>query len=191
MSRRLPAHWIHISSRHCEISYDEAQARGRGCCAALASRRCIPCRRACRHLGLPPASCHCLMVILNWPHSLSAVQGSWLVKDLSTNGTFVNGHKVGKGKTGPVKPGDRVRLPSWLAGSACMCTLGGGAGVCTTHCQNQRIDAAGPLSCLPRWLWRCSPAGLLPAVAPPGTGAWHRAACPWPRPSCCVSCRCS
>lgn len=32
-----------------------------------------------------------------------------MVKDLSTNGTFVNGGRVGRGKSAPVKPGDRVR----------------------------------------------------------------------------------
>lgn len=66
-------------------------------------------------IPLPPA------VRLNKPapcvYALSSVQGSWIVKDLSTNGTFVNTTRVGRGKTAPVKPGDRVR--------SCCCCLAG------------------------------------------------------------------
>lgn len=49
-------------------------------------------------------------------YALSSVQGSWIVKDLSTNGTFVNTTRIGRGKTAPVKPGDRVRSCCCLAG---------------------------------------------------------------------------
>ena len=50
---RLPAQWIHISSRHCEIFFDEAQARASGCRSALPGRRCISASWVCRRGFLP------------------------------------------------------------------------------------------------------------------------------------------
>jgi predicted component of type VI protein secretion system len=36
--------------------------------------------------------------------------GGWCVSDFSTNGTFVNGMRVGQGAAVPIKPGDRIAL---------------------------------------------------------------------------------
>jgi predicted component of type VI protein secretion system len=38
------------------------------------------------------------------------VQGVWLVKDTSTNGTFIDGAKVGKGNTATLQVGQRLGL---------------------------------------------------------------------------------
>jgi pSer/pThr/pTyr-binding forkhead associated (FHA) protein len=38
------------------------------------------------------------------------LQDSWLVRDLSTNGTFVNDARVGKGGQAVARVGDRLRL---------------------------------------------------------------------------------
>ena len=37
-------------------------------------------------------------------------QGTWLVKDTSTNGSFVNNVRVGKGNEAPLKVNDVLRL---------------------------------------------------------------------------------
>jgi hypothetical protein len=39
-----------------------------------------------------------------------APQGIWLVKDSSTNGTFIDGVKIGKGNTGRLQVGQRLGL---------------------------------------------------------------------------------
>ncbi len=38
------------------------------------------------------------------------MQGTWLVKDTSTNGSFVNNVRVGKGNEAPLKVNDVLRL---------------------------------------------------------------------------------
>lgn len=40
----------------------------------------------------------------------AALQDQWLVRDTSTNGTFINGIKIGKDKTAVLRPGDRLGL---------------------------------------------------------------------------------
>jgi type VI secretion system FHA domain protein len=41
--------------------------------------------------------------------------GGWQLRDLSTNGTYLNGaaHAVGRGATQPLRNGDRLRLGAW------------------------------------------------------------------------------
>jgi hypothetical protein len=46
-----------------------------------------------------------------------AAQGEWLVTDTSTNGTFINGAKIGKGSSAVLKPGDTLGL-SVVTGTA-------------------------------------------------------------------------
>jgi hypothetical protein len=38
------------------------------------------------------------------------LQGHWLVTDTSTNGTYINGVKIGKNKEGVLKLGDTLGL---------------------------------------------------------------------------------
>jgi pSer/pThr/pTyr-binding forkhead associated (FHA) protein len=38
------------------------------------------------------------------------LQDAWLVKDLSTNGTFINGNRIGKGKEAVARVGDHLQL---------------------------------------------------------------------------------
>jgi hypothetical protein len=42
--------------------------------------------------------------------AVKALQGRWVVTDTSTNGTFVNGVKIGKSSSAVLKPGDRLGL---------------------------------------------------------------------------------
>jgi len=44
------------------------------------------------------------------PQEPHHVQGTWLVKDTSTNGSFVNNVRVGKGNEAPLKVNDVLRL---------------------------------------------------------------------------------
>ena len=134
---RLPANWIWISSRHCELYYEEAQVRGGNagsCTRSGASRRIL-------HGGHRPPrrSSRLLLCISQLPghaapaRSAPLLQGTWMVKDLSTNGTFVNNTKVGKGKAAPLKPGDTVRA-LWRGRS--------GAGAAPEHGPCQRHERA-------------------------------------------------
>ena len=42
--------------------------------------------------------------------TLTVSQSTWLIKDTSTNGTFVNNTRVGKGNEAPLRVGDVLRL---------------------------------------------------------------------------------
>ena len=43
-------------------------------------------------------------------HVFCILQGTWLIKDTSTNGSFVNNVRVGKGNEVPLKVNDVLRL---------------------------------------------------------------------------------
>ena len=60
---------------------------------------------------------------LNYAHFAAALQGflavpqdppGYWIEDTSTNGTLINGNRIPKGSSAPVKEGDRVQL-SWNA----------------------------------------------------------------------------
>lgn len=72
-----------------------SQVRGCSWQIALHSAVCCCC---CAYI---PAACTPSHFIL---------QGSWHVKDTSTNGTFIDGAKLGKGNSGTLLPGQRLGL---------------------------------------------------------------------------------
>jgi hypothetical protein len=62
-----------------------------------------------------PKDRHNLLLLSHPAHSSALslhtlLQGTWLVKDTSTNGTFIDGAKIGKGNTCQLQPGQRLGL---------------------------------------------------------------------------------
>ena len=60
---------------------------------------------------------------------VGAAQGQWAVRDLdSTNGTYVNGARLGKGETRAIRNGDQIRFSQQLQAQVEIASTGGPSG---------------------------------------------------------------
>lgn len=91
-----PNQWNSLSSRHCNLQYQPAADGGE------VGRLC-PLLVAAEHVAHSTAGG-------DSNTRVSAVQGQWVVTDTSTNGTYINGVKIGKGKSAVLGVGDSLGL---------------------------------------------------------------------------------
>lgn len=92
---RLPPKWAQVSGNHCRVYYDEEKVQS---ASFLSVQTCLAEVPEAKHQGLT---------------YLQDPSGYW-IEDTSTNGTLVNGERITKGSSVPVKEGDVVQL-SWNA----------------------------------------------------------------------------
>lgn len=118
---KFPNQWNSLSSRHCSLAFQAGATEG--------EVRPTPAARASLSFSLgvlhstqissafwgpqvfkaaDAPTCCSLIACPSLPPSLQ--QGEWLVTDTSTNGTFINGAKIGKGSSAVLKPGDMLGL---------------------------------------------------------------------------------
>lgn len=122
---KYPNDWNSLSSRHCTLKYENVGHSTAWWCRPVQQRSVawsVPCLSQCQLMHVTDAyqalrktvaatnaalvnpggqcsHCHCF-----------CMQGHFLVTDLSTNGTFVNNNKIGKGNTRELSVGDTFGL---------------------------------------------------------------------------------
>lgn len=101
-SCRLPPKWAQVSGTHCRVYHTTEKVLQ----SLLSSVFCLdPVYQVC--------CCGALQTLKQLTSGLQDPAGYW-IEDTSTNGTLVNGARIAKGTSVPVKEGDSVQL-SWNA----------------------------------------------------------------------------
>lgn len=110
---KFPNHWNSLSSRHCSLAFQATEGEVRHTSCRRRARPVSWCGiqhkdQLCflRPQGFGDRWCTNLLRCLL--HSSCCTQ--WLVTDTSTNGTFINGVKIGKGNSAVLKPGETLGL---------------------------------------------------------------------------------
>ena len=100
-SCRLPPKWAQVSGSHCRVYHTTEKVLQ----SRLQNKFCLD--------PVSQVYCSALQTTRQLTSGLQDPAGYW-IEDTSTNGTLVNGARIAKGTSVPVKEGDRVQL-SWNA----------------------------------------------------------------------------